>query len=76
MEVLKESLAERRASEARRLDIERECLDEENESTKTFLRRVDRNHELEQRRLSLKEAQLDLDRQKNMTELAEMKATI
>lgn len=76
LELLRESIKERRENELKRMKIEearlnldRQRADEEREKTK-------RKQDLEKKRLEIEEGKLELERQKVIVELAERKAGV
>lgn len=76
LELLRESIAERRENERKKMEIDQQRLDLERERAEQEREDGKRKHELEKKRLEIEEAKVELERQKTMSELAERRAGI
>lgn len=76
LELLKESLAQRRENEVQKIELERERVEIERERAEVETERVRKEQDLEAKRLALEEAKLEMNNQKLMSELAERRAAI
>ena len=76
LELLKDSLAERRENERKRMALDRERLELEKEQTSLQELKAKKQMELEEKRLEIEAGRLEIDRQKAFAELAERRAGV